>query len=272
MENLMSNLSINKAEEWFKELRKNLIAEIELIENHKFTVTKWQHREEGGGLMSKIKGDIIEKGGVNISTVAGQFTDSFSKRMLGTENDSSYKATGISVVLHPFSPHIPSMHFNTRYLETGKVWFGGGMDITPCLPFIEEKNYHFELKKMCDQHNDSYYPKFKKWCDEYFYLPHRSEPRGIGGIFFDNLNNSNLKQDFEFIKDVGLFFKNYSINIINKYKDKSWSIKEKNIQLKKRSRYAEFNLLYDRGTRFGLETGGNIDAILMSMPPQANWD
>ena len=267
----MTDSNFKNAQEWFQELRGSLIDDIEKIENQKFIVTDWQHLEEGGGKMSKVKGSIIEKGGVNVSTVAGKFKKNFSKNIIGTERDSSYKATGISVVLHPCSPHIPSMHFNTRYLETEKSWFGGGMDITPCLPFEEEKDYHVELKKMCDQHNDNYYPKFKKWCDEYFYLPHRNEPRGIGGIFFDNLNNNNWNKDFDFIKDVGLFFNNYAVHIINKYKDKSWKNEEKEIQLKKRSRYAEFNLLYDRGTLFGLKTGGNTDAILMSLPPEVKW-
>ncbi len=268
----MSNSNIEKAQQWFQELRENLITKIEDIESTKFYINEWKHREEGGGKMSKIKGTVIEKGGVNISSVAGQFTKNFSKNIPGTENNNSYKATGISVVLHPCSPHIPSMHFNTRYLETEKMWFGGGMDMTPCMPFAEEHDYHIKLKKMCDQHNNNYYPKFKKWCDEYFYLPHRSEPRGIGGIFFDNLNNNDWDKDFNFIKDVGLFFKNYAVSLINKYKDKEWNNKEKEMQLKKRSRYAEFNLLHDRGTKFGLETGGNIDAILMSMPPLAKWD
>ncbi len=268
----MSNSNIEKAQQWFQELRENLITKIEDIESTKFYINEWKHREEGGGKMSKIKGTVIEKGGVNISSVAGQFTKNFSKNIPGTENNNSYKATGISVVLHPCSPHIPSMHFNTRYLETEKMWFGGGMDMTPCMPFAEEHDYHIKLKKMCDQHNNNYYPKFKKWCDEYFYLPHRSEPRGIGGIFFDNLNNNDWNKDFNFIKDVGLFFAEYVINILEKYKDKSWNSEQKEMQLIKRSRYAEFNLLHDRGTRFGLETGGNIDAILLSMPPQANWD
>ena len=164
----MSNSNIEKAQKWFQKLRENLINKIEEIESSKFNITEWKHREEGGGKMSKIKGTIIEKGGVNVSSVAGQFTKNFSKNIPGTEKNNSYKATGISVVLHPCSPHIPSMHFNTRYLETEKMWFGGGMDMTPCMPFAEENDYHIKLKKMCDQHNDNYYPKFKKWCDEYF--------------------------------------------------------------------------------------------------------
>ena len=146
------------------------------------------------------------------------------------------------------------------------------MDITPCLPFDDEDDYHMKLKNMCDQHDITYYPKFKKWCDKYFFLSHRNESRGIGGIFFDNLNTNDWNKDFNFIKDVGIFFKEYVIFITKKYKDKKWNNEEKEIQLKKRSRYAEFNLLYDKGTRFGLETGGNIEAILMSMPPYVKWD
>tara|TARA_B100000686_G_C16627877_1_gene882905 strand:+ start:45 stop:851 length:807 start_codon:yes stop_codon:yes gene_type:complete len=268
----MENSNFIKAQEWFEKLRSDLINEIEKIETKKFHITEWKHNSQGGGKMSKIKGTIIEKGGVNISTVAGQFNKNFSKNIPGTEKNNSYEASGISVVLHPLSPHIPSMHFNTRFLKTEKEWFGGGMDITPCLTFNEQNDYHEKLKKMCDQHDKSYYPKFKKWCDEYFYLSYRQEPRGIGGIFFDNLNSNNWNKDFHFIKDVGLFFKQYSIFLLKKYKDEMWNNTEKEIQLKKRSRYAEFNLLHDRGTRFGLETGGNIDAILMSMPPQAKWD
>jgi len=268
----MSNSNIIIAKEWFFKLREKIINKIENIETEKFIISEWKHQEEGGGTMSKIKGTVVEKGGVNISTVGGKFTESFSKKIPGTKNNSFYRATGISVVLHPCSPHIPSMHFNTRYLETGEKWFGGGMDMTPSLPFEEENDYHLKLKKVCDQHDKTYYPKFKKWCDEYFYLQHRNEPRGIGGIFFDNINNNNWEEDFNFIKDVGSFFADYAIFILKKYKDKSWNNEEKAIQLKKRSRYVEFNLLYDRGTRFGLETGGNIDAVLMSMPPLAKWD
>ena len=153
---------------------------------------------------------------------------------------------------------MPAIHFNTRFIVTSKEWFGGGMDVTPSYEDLKEKKMiHDELKKICFQ-NKKDYKKYKKWCDEYFFLPHRNEPRGIGGIFFDNLNNNDWDKDFNFIKDVGLFFKNYAISIIKKYKDKEWNSKEKEIQLKKRSRYAEFNLLHDRGTKFGLETGGNI--------------
>ena len=165
------------------------------------------------------------------------------------------------------------MHFNTRYLTTTKSWFGGGMDLTPCLDFdTESQIFHKELEDLCNRYNDDYYPKYKKWCDEYFYLKHRKEPRGIGGIFFDHLNSGNQENDFEFVKDVGKFFLKHAIYLINKDKDRAWTSKEKDVQLIKRGRYVEFNLLYDRGTKFGLETGGNTEAILMSMPPIANWE
>ena len=266
----MFNTNILKAKEWFQELRANLINSIENIETSKFTISDWKHREEGGGKISKIKGEIIEKGGVNVSTVAGQFNNNFSKNIPGTEKNSFYRATGISVVLHPYSPHIPSMHFNTRYLETEKLWFGGGMDMTPCMPFEEENDYHMKLKQICDRHNNNYYPKFKKWCDKYFYLSHRKEARGIGGIFFDYKMN-NWEKDFLFIKDIGIAFSYLSKKIIKNKMFLKWSKKEKEIQLLKRGRYVEYNLLYDRGTKFGLNSGGNPEAILMSMPPKAKW-
>ena len=267
----MTDSNFINAQEWFKELRAKLINDIEKIENQKFIVTEWKHREEGGGKMSKIKGSIIEKGGVNISTVAGKFEKNFSKNIVGTENNNSYKATGISVVLHPCSPHIPSMHFNTRYLETEKSWFGGGMDITPCIKDLKEKKwFHKELKKTCDFHNKNYYKKYKKWCDQYFYLPHRKEMRGIGGIFFD-YKKKNWEKDFAFVRDVGITFKNIFKTIVSKKYKKKWSVKQKELQYLKRGRYVEFNLIYDKGTKFGLQTGGNTEAILMSLPPLAKW-
>ena len=268
----MSSVKFDIARECFEKLRDKLVKSIESLDTEKFIITKWDHKSEGGGKMSKIKSSIIEKGGVNISSVSGKFTEEMIGKVPGTENDPSYKATGISVVLHPNSPHIPSMHFNTRYLQTEQEWFGGGMDITPCLSYEDEKNYHLKLEKLCNKFDKSYYAKYKKWCDEYFYLPHRKEARGIGGIFFDYLQTEDWGKDFDFVQAVGNFFQDYSVGIIKKLKDKSWNKNEKNVQLLKRSRYAEFNLLHDRGTRFGLETGGNIDAILMSMPPLAKWD
>ncbi len=264
---------IDKAKNWFESLRDELVDQVQSFEKKSFTEKRWSHHDEGGGLMTKIKGDIIEKGGINISTVSGKFNEKMQKNVLGALNDPKFSATGISVVLHPKSPHIPSMHFNTRFLSTSKKWFGGGIDLTPCLEFDEEsKFFHHKLENICNEHDNHYYPKYKKWCDEYFYLKHRSEARGIGGIFFDHLNSGNLDSDFKFVKDVGRFFLKHSVGLIKKYKDKKWTPEEKKIQQVKRGRYVEFNLLYDRGTKFGLETGGNTEAILMSMPPVANWE
>ena len=268
----MSSAKFDTAKTWFEKLRDQLVNSLENLDTEKFVITEWTHKSDGGGKMSKLKASIIEKGGVNVSTVSGKFEKGMIGKIPGTANDPSYKATGISVVLHPNSPHIPSMHFNTRYLQTEQEWFGGGMDITPSLPFEDEKKYHKSLEKMCNKFNKSYYPEYKKWCDDYFYLPHRKESRGIGGIFFDYLHSDDWGSDFNFVMAIGIFFQDYSSEIIKKLKEKSWSEHEKDIQLLKRSRYAEFNLLHDRGTRFGLETGGNIDAILMSMPPLVKWE
>ena len=263
----------HNAEEWFKELRGKLVSTLEGHESVQFKEKKWNHAGKGGGLMSIIKGDLIEKGGVNISTVAGKFSEKMQQRVPGADKDPNYWATGISVVLHPVNPNVPSMHFNTRYLVTQKCWFGGGMDITPCLDFtLETEKFHENLKQMCDRHDSAYYPKYKKWCDEYFFLKHRNEPRGIGGIFFDYLNNDDFENDFHFIQDVGSFFHEYVDQIITKNKDRNWTKEERQLQLVKRGRYVEFNLLYDRGTKFGLETGGNTEAILMSLPPLAEWE
>ena len=263
----------NEAKNWFENLRDELVKQTQVFEKKSFNEKRWNHHDDGGGLMTKIKGSIIEKGGINISTVSGKFNEKMQKNVLGASEDPKFSATGISVVLHPMSPHIPSMHFNTRYLTTTKSWFGGGMDLTPCLDFEDESQFfHKELEHICNKYDSNYYPKYKKWCDEYFYLKHRKEPRGIGGIFFDHLNSGNQKNDFEFVKDVGKFFLKHALHLINNNKDKVWTSNEKDAQLIKRGRYVEFNLLYDRGTKFGLETGGNTDAILMSMPPIANWE
>ena len=260
------------AKDWFEKLRDDLIETIETIDENKFEITNWNHKGEGGGKMSKIKGKVIEKGGVNISTVGGTFNETMRESVPGAKENPNYNATGISVVLHPISPKIPSMHFNTRFIMTSQEWFGGGMDVTPCLIFDSEEKYHEGLENLCDKYDKDYYPKFKKWCDEYFYLKHRNEPRGIGGIFFDYLHTDDWGKDFEFVQDVGIYFQNFVKDTLNTLKNDKWSDEDKKKQLIKRSRYAEFNLLYDRGTKFGLETGGNIDAILMSMPPIAIWE
>jgi len=257
--------------EWFIKLQNIICNNIEQLEKNfgssiKFKKNKWKHGE-----VRVIKGKVIEKGGVAFSNVVGKFPKSFAEKIPGTKNNLNFWSSGISVVLHPKNPKVPAMHFNTRFICTQKNWFGGGMDVTPCFIDKNEKRFlHNKLKKMCNTHNKNYYLKYKKWCDDYFYLPHRNEPRGIGGIFFDYKMN-NWEKDFLFVKDVGITFNNLITEIIKKKMFKKWSKKDKEIQLIKRGRYAEFNLMYDRGTKFGLNSGGNLDAILMSMPPVAKW-
>ena len=186
--------------------------------------------------------------------------------------DQNFWASGISIVMHMRNPHIPAIHFNTRFIHTTHGWFGGGMDVTPCIQDLKEKSFlHSELKKMCDRHNKKYYKKYKKWCDDYFYLPHRKETRGIGGIFFD-YKKDNWQKDFKFVTDLGVTFQMLFNSIIQLKHKKKWTVKEKELQYIKRGRYAEFNLLYDRGTKFGLQTGGNVEGILMSLPPIAKWN
>ena len=256
---------------WFIKLQNLICDNVEKIEksygtNIKFKKNKWKYGE-----YRIIKGNVIEKGGVAFSNVMGKFSKEFAKKIPGAESNGYFWSTGVSVVLHPKNPKIPAMHFNTRFICTKKIWFGGGMDATPNLIDNKEKKYfHNQLKKMCDNHNKKYYPKYKKICDKYFYLPHRNEMRGIGGIFFD-YKMDDWDKDFLFIKDVGITFANLAKTIIEKKMFKKWTKKEKEIQLIKRGRYVEFNLLYDRGTKFGLNSGGNPEAILMSMPPEAKW-
>jgi len=259
------------AKKWFFELQKLICKNIEKLEksfgsNKKFKKYKWKHGE-----FRTIEGEVIEKGGIAFSNVIGKFPKKFAKKIPGTKNNNKFWSSGVSVVLHPKNPKVPTMHFNTRFICTKKSWFGGGMDVTPCFIDNDQKKYfHKELKKMCDFHNKKYYQNYKKWCDQYFYLPHRKETRGIGGIFFDYKMN-NWEKDFLFVKDVGITFANLANKIIRKKMFLKWTKKDKEIQLLKRGRYVEFNLLYDRGTKFGLNSGGNPNAILMSMPPNAKW-
>jgi len=261
-----------QAEQWFKELRNQMVGAIQKVDGSIFQEKEWQRPGGGGGLMSILKGEIFEKVGVNISTVHGEFSEGFRDNMPGTEEDPSFWASGISVVAHMKNPKIAAAHFNTRYITTkGKQWFGGGCDLTPAIPEEKEtKNFHEGLKRTCDPHNQKYYEQFKKQCDEYFYLKHRKEPRGIGGVFFDYISN-NFEKDLFFIRDIGQYFINFIIDNVNRKKDLGYNEDDLKALSQKRSRYVEFNLLYDRGTLFGLKTGGNIDAILMSMPPEAKW-
>ena len=262
---------------WFKLLQNAICNDIVNLERNKFKFksTSWKRntkKDEGGGEYRILSnGKIFEKVGVNYSKVYGRFPKKFQKNILGAEKDPSFWASGISIVMHMQNPHIPAMHFNTRFICTKKNWFGGGLDVTPAIKDInEKKNFHKKLKLMCDQHDKKYYAKYKKWCDEYFYLPHRGEARGIGGIFFD-YKKDNFEKDFKFVRDVGVTFQMLFNNIIRKKISKKWNLKEKEKQYIKRGRYAEFNLLYDRGTKFGLQTGGNVEGILMSLPPIAKW-
>ena len=262
---------------WFKTLQEMICKEIEELEGKKdiFNKKTWnrgKNKNEGGGEFRIYEnGKIFDKVGVNFSEVYGKFSKSFKKKIPGTKNNSSFWASGISVVMHMKNPYVPAMHFNTRYIYTSYGWFGGGMDATPCLNDLDlKKLFHSQIKKTCDKHNKNYYKKYKKWCDEYFYLKHRKEPRGIGGIFFD-YKKKNWEKDFEFVRDIGLTFKKLFREIIILKNKKKWNKTQKEIQYFKRGRYVEFNLLYDRGTRFGLQTGGNTNAILMSLPPIAKW-
>ena len=266
------------AENWFKELRNKICNELEQIEKEagsdsKFKRHSWDRKGGGGGTMSYMNGKVFEKAGVNISSVSGDFSEKFRKEIPGAAKDPSFWASGISLVIHPTSPHVPIVHMNTRMIVTTKLWFGGGADLTPVYPIDEDtKFFHSKFKDVCDKHNPEYYKDFKEQCDKYFFLPHRNESRGIGGIFYDYLNSGNWDNDFEFTKDVGQAFLDTYPQIVRKYYKLDWGDKEKNGQLVKRSRYVEFNLIYDRGTKFGLMTNGNTEAILMSMPPMAKWE
>ena len=265
------------ASNWFKFLQEKIVEEFELLEKkykkEKFTKREWSkdNKKEGGGISYLLEGGgLFDKVGVNRSTVSGVFKKEFRSKILGAERDGKYWASGISVVAHMKNPKIPAVHFNTRFIVTSKEWFGGGMDATPTFhDEKEKKNIHKKLKDVCLK-NKKNYQKYKKWCDNYFYLPHRNEPRGLGGIFFD-YETKDWDQNFKFVQDLGITFIDITKEmILNKIKSK-WNTVDKEKQLYKRGRYVEFNLLYDRGTKFGLNSGGNTESILMSLPPQAKW-
>ena len=262
---------------WFKLLQDAFCNDISKLENHKtkFKSTTWKRspdKDEGGGEYRILRdGKVFDKVGVNYSKVYGKFPKKFQKNIRGASKDPRFWASGISVVMHMKNPLIPAMHFNTRFRSTTQQWFGGGMDVTTSKKDdLEKKDFHKDLMKMCNRHNKNYYKKYKKWCDEYFYLPHRKEPRGIGGIFFD-YKNDNFEKDFKFVRDVGVTFQMLFNKIIRKKLNRKWTLNDKELQYIKGGRYAEFNLLYDRGTKFGLQTGGNVEGILMSLPPLAKW-
>lgn len=263
-----------KASEWFIHLRDLICNKFEEIDGEgNFVQKKWQRDGGGGGVMSVMKGKVFEKVGVNISTVFGEFSPEFRKEIPGAEENPNFFATGISLVAHMRSPLVPAVHMNTRYIETSKAWFGGGADLNPMIENDEDTQiFHNAFKNTCDQYDPDYYLRFKKWADEYFYIKHRQEARGVGGIFYDYINSGNWQNDFSFSQDVGKTFLDVYSQIVLKHKDESWTEEQREIQLRKRGRYAEFNLVYDRGTKFGFMTGGNTEAILMSLPPIAKWD
>ena len=263
--------------QWFKNLQEIICKNIEEIEKNKifFKIKNWSRnkkKDEGGGESRLLEnGKVFDKVGVNFSEVYGKFPKELKSKIPGIKKSTDFWASGISIVMHMKNPHVPAMHFNTRYIVTSQGWFGGGMDVTPCIKDNKLKKWlHKNLKIMCDRHNKKYYKNYSKWCDKYFYLQHRQETRGIGGIFFD-YKKDNWEKDFSFVKDVGLEFIKIFNEIILKKNKVRWTKTDKENQYIKRGRYVEFNLLYDRGTKFGLQTGGNIEAILMSLPPLAKW-
>ncbi len=267
---------------WFALLRDRICAAFEAIEDEgggnpgRFVRTPWDRPEGGGGVISLMKGQVFEKVGVNISVVDGAFSPDFAKQMRGAGEDGKFWAAGISLVAHMRSPRVPAVHMNTRMIVTQKGWFGGGGDLTPLQPGTaaaaeDAAFFHAAYKTACDKHGADYYEKYKKWCDEYFYLPHRGEPRGAGGIFYDYLDTGDFEDDFAFTRDVGEAFLAAYPSIVRRRMGEDFSPEEREAQLIRRGRYVEFNLLYDRGTTFGLKTGGNTEAILMSMPPEVKW-
>ncbi|MDJ1304845.1 MAG: oxygen-dependent coproporphyrinogen oxidase [Candidatus Midichloria sp.] len=276
---MYNNIELCKKEvrDWYFHLRNSICQQFENIEerfgtNKKFQRKAWSRLGGGGGEMSIMHGDIFEKVGVNISTVFGSFDEKFAKEIPGAENNRAFWACGVSIVAHMKSPFVPAIHTNTRFIVTEKCWFGGGTDLTPAFHDEQEKDFfHQELKKVCDQTDVTYYPKFKEECDRYFFLPHRNEARGVGGIFYDYLNTGAWEKDFAFNKNIGQAMPSIFTKIVENKVDKPWTEKDKEIQLIKRGKYVEFNLLYDRGTRFGLMTNGNTEAIFMSLPPYAKW-
>jgi coproporphyrinogen III oxidase len=275
-----------EARAWFESLRNRICAEFEAIEREAgsdaaFEYTAWQREEDdnenpGGGTRGVMKGQVFEKVGVNVSTVHGRFAPGFAASINGADEENpGFSATGISLVAHMANPHVPAVHMNTRFLVTGKAWFGGGADLNPPLPYAEDtEEFHAVLRAACMKHNPTYYERFAKWAEEYFWIPHRNVSRGVGGVFYDHLecaDEAAFERNFAFTRDVGEAFLDAFPPLVRRRMGAEFTPADKQQQLEWRGRYAEFNLVYDRGTLFGLKTGGNIDAILMSLPPEAVW-
>ena len=275
-----------QAQAWFEDLRSRICAEFEAIEREAgsdaaFAYTPWTRDEAGnpdpgGGTRGLMKGKVFEKVGVNVSTVRDKFAPEFAASINGASAENpGFSATGISLVAHMANPHVPAVHMNTRFLTTGKAWFGGGADLNPPIPYAEDtEEFHARFRAACAAHNPTYYERFAKWAEDYFFIPHRGVHRGVGGIFYDHLecdDDAAFERHFHFTRDVGEAFLDVFPKLVRRRMDSAFTTEDKQTQLEWRGRYAEFNLVYDRGTLFGLKTGGNIDAILMSLPPEAVW-